>query len=436
MFQIMQNILTMILEVIGCFVFYGIFCKRKEEQKKIHHISVFVIMVANIYVNSYIFIDLFIVKEGMIILISSFIMRFIFETGYKKSLIVSAMYQALLLSIDYTVLLIAVSLFTSINKIDESHAAAGILLVAFAKSILFLVVLLLNRRIGNQQGKILSDKEWIRFLFFPVFSIGTIMAMIVTIGDIENQRAEYIFFVIACGMIVMNVVVFNLLYDVIDRENKKRENEVLKVNITNQMKLYDSISVNFDKQQKLAHEYKNNLLCIDALLMRKEYSELSKYMEKLCKKVDYDIDYINTNNAIVNTILNVKYQETMSKGILFIIKINDLSDLSISDEDIVLILSNMLNNAIEACEKCGDDKRIKLKFTNSDIMTVISVKNTFNGIISKENDMYLSTKDKDRENHGIGIRNIIDTINKYNGDYVIKHENNEFTFTIIIPNKK
>ncbi len=51
----------------------------------------------------------------------------------------------------------------------------------------------------------------------------------------------------------------------------------------------------------------------------------------------------------------------LDKNIVFIFKINDLSGINVSDEDIVVILSNLLNNAIEACEKCPDKRVIKMK---------------------------------------------------------------------------
>ena len=56
---------------------------------------------------------------------------------------------------------------------------------------------------------------------------------------------------------------------------------------------------------------------------------------------------------IIDAILNSKYKETLDKGIVFIFQINDLSGIKMCDEDIVVILSNLLNNAIEACERCS-----------------------------------------------------------------------------------
>ena len=103
------------------------------------------------------------------------------------------------------------------------------------------------------------------------------------------------------------------------------------------------------------------------------------------------------------------------------------------DEDVVTILSNLLNNAIEACEKCDDKKIIKLKFVNEDGVVIISVKNTFNHPVCYENGEIKSSKVARTEEHGIGIKNIIEVIEKYNGSYIIEDSKNEFYFSIMIP---
>ena len=62
-------------------------------------------------------------------------------------------------------------------------------------------------------------------------------------------------------------------------------------------------------------------------------------------------------------------------------KVNDLSKIVIKDEDLVVILANLLNNAIEACEKCEKKKTIKLKFVIEENLIVLSVRNTCSNLI-------------------------------------------------------
>ena len=59
-----------------------------------------------------------------------------------------------------------------------------------AKIILFLVVLLIRKKIGGESSDVLRSTDWLRFIFFPLFTIFTVIALIITSGSIENQKQE------------------------------------------------------------------------------------------------------------------------------------------------------------------------------------------------------------------------------------------------------
>lgn len=277
------------------------------------------------------------------------------------------------------------------------------------------------------------DIDWLRFIFFPVFSIFTIIAMIITSGSVKNQRQENVFLVIAFCLAGMNIVVFYLINDILKRETKIRENKIFQIKVQNQTDMYRTISENFAKQRKMTHEYKNQIMCIESLMAAKNYVELAEYISKVSGHLNTELDYIKTNNVIVDAILNSKYREILDKKIVFIFKINDLSEIGICDEDIIVILSNLLNNAIEACEKCHDKKVIKLKFVKETDNVIISVKNTYDGELIIEDGEIQTSKNHDIDEHGIGIKNVIEVITKYQGSYVIQNDKKEFYFSIIIP---
>lgn len=142
---------------------------------------------------------------------------------------------------------------------------------------------------------------------------------------------------------------------------------------------------------------------MNALLKKKNYDVLEEFMDKINGQIRKELDCICTNHAIVDAVLNTKYSETKEKGIVFVLKINDLSHLSISDEDIVVILSNLLNNAIEACDRCKGRKVIKLKFVMEKDDIILSVKNTYEGAVVYKDGELQTTKD-DSDRHGIGIK--------------------------------
>ncbi len=350
-----------------------------------------------------------------------------------KALILSLLFQGLLLSIDYFTLWLNVSLFNSIAEIGESHYVGGSMVTVLAKILLFMVVLMIKKNIGDKSSDVLRNTDWLWFIFFPVFTIFTIIALVITSGNIKNQRQESVLLVIAFCLAGMNIVVFYLINDILKRETKIRENEVFRLKVQNQTDMYRSISENFAKQRKRTHEYKNQIMCIESMIAAKNFDELEEYVRKISGRLNTELDYIKTNNVIVDAILNSKYREILDKNIVFIFKINDLSDIGISDEDTVVILSNLLNNAIEACEKYKGKRVIKLKFVKEKDNIIISVKNTYDGKLVFEDGEIQTSKKYDKEEHGIGIKNIIDVITKYQGSYAIQNDENEFYFSIIIP---
>ena len=116
-----------------------------------------------------------------------------------------------------------------------------------------------------------------------------------------------------------------------------------------------------------------------------------------------------------------------------VFKINDLSGINISDEDIVQVLSNLLDNAIEAARQCDINHRlIKLKFTCEDAHTILSVSNTYKYKPEITEDGYMTTKTEDKEEHGFGLRNVMAVLDKYNARHVIRCERGEFFFAMML----
>lgn len=433
MFVYIQSVLVVLLEILCCKIFFESFgSKRKADAFFVNVAGIAALIFFSCFIA--VFLDKHLIwKEIVIILVTAAIMFGLLNMSFLKSIILSALFQGLVLLVDYFVLLLNVAVFQSIVVIEQIYYVQGSLLVVLGKAILFLIVLLISRSIGRKSSAVLLDSEWLRFLFFPIFTICTLIALVLTSGSIHNQETNDLFFVIAFGLAGMNIVVFYLMNDILEREIQLRESKIFEMQVKNQTDMYRSVSENFDNQRKKTHEYKNQMMCIDALIEKREYGELEAYVQNICGKLNRELDAINTNHVIVNAIMNTKYQEALSKNILFVFQINDLSALKISDEDIVVILANLLNNAIEACEKCKGKRIIKVKFVIEDENVILSVRNTHeNNLVFRDNDIQTS-KETDMEEHGIGIRNIIQTIEKYGGSYVIRPDENEFYFSIVIP---
>lgn len=433
MFVYIESVLIIIFEILCCKLFYGAFgSKRYQEKDLINSMQILLLCVCAV-LSSYFLMGYFLIRQLFNVIIVSVVMYWHIRINYKKSVFLAILYEGLLLSSDYIAFSINTKLFSSNNITSQDYGTEGMLVTLFGKTILFLCILFIRKRFDKKTTDMLADSEWIRFLLFPIFTIVVISAILSSFKYVETTKQADVLFVIAFGMSGLNIVVFYLIKNIVERESRIRENEVFKMQVSDQMNMYQSISEGFDNQKKKTHEYKNQILCIESMLSKKQYSELETYVTKIYGKLNEEADVINTNHVIINAILNTKYHEMIEKGIVFVFKVNDLSDLGICDEDVVTILANLLNNAIEACEKYTDKKIIKLKFIKKADKIIISVKNTYNDTIRYENGEIRTTKSSKPEEHGVGIKNVIKIIEKYNGSYVIKEQNKEFFFSIIIP---
>ena len=223
------------------------------------------------------------------------------------------------------------------------------------------------------------------------------------------------------------------IYYIIDITNKQKiinEKELLNIQANNQILYFERIKDDIDRQRSLSHEYNNQLECINTLLSDNNLDELKNYMSEVTNKVRHDSDYIDTNNAIVNAVINTKYYEATEKDITFIFFINDLSKLTIDSDDLVILLANSLNNAIEACQNCKD-RVIKLKIVLVENELIISVSNTYNNVRKKNNE-YLTTK-SDYQSHGFGIKNMERIVDRNDGIISVKNDEKQFYLSIMIP---
>ncbi len=431
MFDLMQNVLLIFIEAMCCKSFFETF-GEKRHKGWINLIQV-LLLISSMCYYSYVLSEYFVLRQIIAISAFSVFMLWYVKISLKKSFVLAILFDALLLAMDYLAYLIIGRLSLGRNLSEQQYGIGAVLAYLLVKVILFFIILVIRKQFGKKSMEMMLDTEWLRFLFFPIFTIAAISAMLSVFKYVQTAEQANLLTVIAFGMVGMNIVVFYLINDIVEREMKLHENRVFQIQAKNQLEMYKSISENFDNLKRKTHEYKNQISCIESLLEKKQYSKLEEYVKKIYGSLNNVPDAINTNNVIINAILNTKYQEADAKGIVFAFRVNDLSELKMKDEDVVTVLANLLNNAIEACESCEDKKVIKFKFIKEDDMIIIAVKNTFNYDVVYENGEIKTTKTSSVEEHGVGIKNVLKIIEKYGGAYVIEDKNKEFYFSIIIP---
>lgn len=430
MIYFLQGYLVVLLEAFCCKIFFEIFCSVEEKQPKMRQMGMPLLLSFLLFAGAVVFSAHFGIKEVVLILIVTFVMKYYNGQTLKKNVVLTIIFQSIVLIVDYVAVI-----FTAdyIYEVEITSYLVQSLVVILAKSILFLVIMLIRNIFAKKEMKYFNDENWLKFLFFPIFTLCIIIALLSNSSLILEEKQQQLYWMIAFGLVGMNMVVFYLVNDVALTQKKIHEKEMFEIQATTQMRLYATILEDTERQRKMSHEYRNQIECIQTLCETAQYEALKEYLQKITGKVLHDMDLINTNHAMVNAVLNAKYQEAMKRGIVVVYKVSDMSKLRIDSQDMVLLLSNLLNNAIEACDKCLGAKSIKLKLVLEDANLILSVKNTYNGHINYKNGVIQTTKKRDSKNHGIGIQNIIQVVEKYKGYYVIEPKKEQFYISIMIP---
>ncbi len=434
MLKYIADITILAVEIICYLIFFGIFARGKKIKVK-QKISAICLLISIVYVCVHFLKNYTIVKLLMIMLTMLIVIRFLYEISAIKTIILTLLIQGIIGVIDYIVIMIVTARYNNIDILEDSTDLIGVLVIIASRIILFLLLITVKRISVIKKKNVIdmSNKEWLQFLIFPIFTLITVIVMTNSMITSYHEDIVNVYYVIAIVLIVLNMVVFHLINEILENSQRIREADVLKQQSIGQLELYNSLRKNYDIQRKRTHEYKNQIMCIDSLLKKKNYNKLEEYINSIFDKLDGQLDMVDTNNEVVNAVINAKYYEALQNDVLFILKINDLSHIKVSDEDIVTILSNLLDNAIEAAGQCDIDKRtVGIKLLYEDDVLSIAVSNSYKTEPEIMEDGYMRTIKDDKEQHGLGIRNVVATLEKYNAEYIIDYKNGEFVFSIIM----
>lgn len=435
MLEYITDITILIIEIVCYFTFFDIFAVKRKLSKSKIIITVF-LLVLFLRLCIHFLRNYTIIKILITIIIILLSMLYLYKISTIKALILTFFVQGILAIIDYIIIMILAKLYGDITALESASGLIGRLIIILSRLILFVGLIILSRISTKKNNSVtadMSDKEWIQFLIFPIFTICAVMLMTSSVIKSYHSDIIAIYYIIAIGLIVLNLVVFHLISEILENSRNMKEAEALRQQSIGQLELYNSMRENYNIQRQRTHEYKNQIVCMDMLMKKKDYSKLEDYIGNISDGLDAQLDMVDTNNDVVNAIFNAKYYEAIKNDVLVVLKINDLSDIKISDNDIVTILSNLLDNAIEAAKQCNIGKRIvKIKMLYEDAVLSIAVSNSYKAEPVLTEDGYIRTTKKDREEHGWGMRNVVATLEKYNAEYIIDYKNGEFVFSIIM----
>ncbi|GEM_PF-6093176 len=403
------------------------FCSSREISWWIK-ILLYVEWVCALFSLSYFTHDI-ILRLLLIICLSFIHYLILFKTTALRGIVLSVISTSLLTVTDFAVysLKFIISPGMNINTIFEYTISYYL---SFGSQLLQLISIIFITRLFSKTDAInTSTKTWLRYLIVPFSSLFFISLIVITMDNDISEKMGTALVVFAIGLILLNIYIYYFLKNDVNREIESEKTRALYHHAEELQTIYGQLSVERDKLAKDSHEFKNKIVAWTNLLNAGEYSELSKMMGKESSKNLYSSNVFSTGNSPIDVVLNAKYYEAVSKGITFDFNLNNLSDIHIDGTDLIILLSNIMNNAIEACEKFNCDPKISIKGIIKMKRFIFTVRNTYDGVLNDG----LDTTKENKSLHGFGIEAIKNIVNKYNGKYYTDYDDQWFTTYIIIP---
>ena len=194
---------------------------------------------------------------------------------------------------------------------------------------------------------------------------------------------------------------------------------------------YEEVKSVYLNMRGWRHDYHNHIQSMKAYLTLKQYPQLETYLQEIETDLVQVDQLVKSGNFMVDAILNAKLSLAKEHQIQVTCKAITPEDISIADMDICVIVGNLLDNAIEACDKLEAEKRMIRVYT--DIVHqqfYFSVTNSAIENLSEGQRKYISEK---RGNHGHGMKRVKLTVDKYDGYLNLKNEPGVFVSELMIP---
>lgn len=197
------------------------------------------------------------------------------------------------------------------------------------------------------------------------------------------------------------------------------------------MESFHAIEEKMKETAFFRHELNHQLTALDCLCQKKDYSGIKELLDQWKETIEKQPQTIFTKNLIVNTILQEASQKAAQYGVSFDALVSVPKDLNIPEQELCSLLMNMLDNALEGCQKVEPADKRFIRFRAKEVQGSLAIRceNSFTGKIKKDKKGRLLTTKEDTVSHGLGLSQMSRIAEKYHSQLDISY-NADGIFTL------
>lgn len=359
--------------------------------------------------------------------IFSVIFSFVFLLFYKGCRQKKILFSAIQLVISGYLVMLIIAILRSSNS-NLRYIGANYYIALGGMHLIFWILILLLWKLSSKDSVMLPNKLLNILLAIPASSFLVLVYFIIRI----NNNADILFSLeipLLCVFIFINIITAFIYSKFCSFLKQSGEILLLKQQLDLSEQYFQDITDAQEKVKSLRHDMKNHLQSL--FLMSKQNPlqtrDIQEYIQKLLSNVNDSSQIISTGNLGIDAILSLKITQIKDKQIPVESKIIIPNEFSLSFDDSIVILGNILDNAIEACEKVSPENRwIRLEINYIQQSLFIRLSNPLPSLNKK----IIS----DGYEHGFGLKNVHTVVQNHNGTMDIENNSDVFTIKIILYN--
>ena len=373
-------------------------------------------------------------KIIILIINALFFVTILYKDDLRNKIIFTLIYFIILVISDIFVAnTISIVLQKDIVEIITKNQSLRLIMFCGSKVIVF-SILRITVYFTDRDNLEIPIKYWYKIISTGVISL-IILMIICDMGfNIPKYSNKSIYFVAtSMGILIINIIIYDTFIQLGRYFKKEQIYNIIDVKNEMMQDYYIAREESHEETRKLIHDFKNHLLCISFLIKDNNIVAVKDYVKSI-NEVSYSLDdLIRSGNNIVDAVLNQKlsYSEKLNIDLEVNATIED--KINIESIDLCAVLSNLIDNAIEASIKIDNEnnRKIKVKINEYKDYLFISISN-----ISKLNPLVglerFKTTKLDRKNHGLGIKIVENVVGKYNGSIEYDWEEDIFTVKVLL----
>ncbi len=415
--KLIVDILSIACEIYLTLLFYNVVWNKRVSFNKSFILSVLIWYLISLYTITFF-------QDNYLFSLVVVLMKIWLSFYYVSSILSKLLYSSI--SVSFTVLTeiifgLSFSLITGMS-VREMHSNSFVYFIGAVSGKLMILVIIRLLQIKKNRNTHIKNKVAIAILFSPIYSLAFSFVIFIIAYDTPNNFIRLLCQISTILMIASNIFLFYIIDKQTEAELISQKFEFIQQQLKTQVDHYNELYDSQNEIRKIKHDISGNIIAISGLISDNKIDDAKRYISNIFEEISEKSIFAETKIATIDAVIDAEIKKAKKQDITIDYRIRLNRDLLIDQMDLAALMTNALDNAIEAVSKISYGKRLIMLsmnlFEDNDYMS-ISVENTTQDAIDVKK---MESKKIDKKNHGFGLKQISNVAIKYDGNVSYEYE--------------